>query len=243
MSLCAGYCFWAVVLLSHSSNIKDQHKSRLKKNASCKPKAGWNIANLTLLQCTNLYSSTCIQGHREPLSLVSSPSSKYFTGAKHTWRVTALFCLDNHLLLVFFHTEKSLSHQHHYCLLFAYLVSLKGLDRSARGSNLTSTYFSNKATQISSTSPDIFATWRNTVAWFSLCRTSVLEKAVLIIWCLKYKMATYFNSSHQSNTSIYSKFKMLIILLSKQLPRTWQRTLNAPYIPLQPQEDESLNGN
>lgn len=36
---------------------------------------------------------------------------------------------------------------------------------------------------------------------------------------------------------------MLIILLAEWLPRTWQRTLNAPYIPLQLEEDESLSAN
>lgn len=199
----------------NSLNKKDQHKSRLKKNAYCKPKCGWNITNLTLLQYTDLHSSTCTQGHREPLSLVSLPSSNHFTGEKDTWRVTALHCLDNQLLLVFLHREKSLSHQHHYCFLFAYLASLKGLDWSARGSNLTGAYFTNKALPISSISSDIFATWRNTLAWSSLHRTSVLEEAVFVICCLKYKMCTCFNPSYQPNVSIYSKSKMLVILLAK----------------------------
>lgn len=178
---------------------KDQRKSRPKKNAYCKLKGGWNIAKLALLQYTDLYSSTWTQGHWEHLSLVSLPSSNHFTGEKDTWRVTVLCCLDKQPLLVFFHREKSLSHQHHYCLLYAYLASLKRLDWSARGSNLTTAYFTNKASPISSISSDIFAIWRNIVAWSYLHRTFVLEEAEYIICCLKYKMCTCFNPSPQPN--------------------------------------------
>lgn len=156
----------------NSLNKKDQHKSRLKKNAYCKPKCGWNITNLTLLQYTDLHSSTCTQGHREPLSLVSLPSSNHFTGEKDTWRVTALHCLDNQLLLVFLHREKSLSHQHHYCFLFAYLASLKGLDWSARGSNLTGAYFTKKLYQFLP-SPLIFLPHEETL-WPDLPYTGLL---------------------------------------------------------------------
>lgn len=149
MSLHAGPSPRAAVVLHHSLNRKDQHKFRLQKNAYCKLKGDQEITNLTPLQYIDLYSSTYTQGHQEPLSSVSLPSSNHFTGEKDTWRVAALHCLDNQLLLVFFHREKSLSHQHHYRLLFAYLASLKGLDWSARGSNLTGTYFINKASSIS----------------------------------------------------------------------------------------------
>ena len=78
MSLPAGPSLYTFVLLHNSLNKKDQHKSSLQKNACCKPKGGWNITNLTLLHHTDLYSSTCTQGHWEPLSLVSLQSSNRF---------------------------------------------------------------------------------------------------------------------------------------------------------------------